>query len=157
MATTTLELDDPILVVRLGSAARARLAAVARIVDLEPGDIPVREGQPTPFLGLIQAGRVALRVHVPHRGPTTLVTIETGELVGWSSVVAPYRSFADVAALAPTRLIAFDAEPLRRLIAEDSAVAADLLPWVLESVAHRLSASWVQMLDLFGGEVVEPW
>ena len=35
-------------------------------------------------------GRVALRVRVPERGPPTILTVEPGDVVGWSALVPPF-------------------------------------------------------------------
>lgn len=143
---------------RLAPAVRARLVALARSLEVEAGSPILHEGVDTPFLGLIETGRVALRLRVPERGDRlTIVTVEPGELIGWSAVVAPYRATVDAIATERTRLLTIDAHSLRARLAEDCELAADLLPLVLESVSRRLTASWSQLLDLFGTRASEPW
>ncbi|HET7182217.1 MAG TPA: cyclic nucleotide-binding domain-containing protein [Candidatus Limnocylindrales bacterium] len=142
---------------RLSPAVRTRLRGLARMRSYEPGAEILRGHAATPFLAVIERGRVALRLRVPERGRVTIVTLEAGELVGWSAVVPPYRATVDAVALVPTRLVAYDAAALRELLAADCDLAAGLLPLVLESVSERLSASWDQLLDLFGTKPWEPW
>jgi len=134
-----------------------RLRSVGTIADYAPGDVVLHEGAPTPFLGLIRSGRVGLRLPVPERGPQTLVTIEPGELLGWSAVAEPFRATADAVALAPTRIQQFDAPRVRQLLTEDCDLASELLPIVLRCVSDRLATSWQQLLDLFAARNVEPW
>ena len=141
----------------LDAGARAALAGLAELLEFAPGSEILRETRLTPFLGLIDTGRVALRVQVPGRGPHTVVTLEPGDLVGWSAVVPPYRATADAVALAPTRIQAFEAEALRGLLAADPAIAGQLYSLVLRCVAERLTTSWQQLLDLFGMRGVGPW
>ena len=57
----------------------------------------------------------------------------------------------------PTRLVTYNAAALRERLAGDCELAAALLPLVLESVSERLSASWDQLLDVFGAQPWEPW
>ncbi|MBI2781356.1 MAG: cyclic nucleotide-binding domain-containing protein [Chloroflexi bacterium] len=143
---------------RLSPAVHARLAELTRPVAYPAGAVILREGTDTPFLGAILEGRVALRLRVPERGDrVTIVTVEPGELLGWSAVVAPYRATVDAVATEPTRLLAIDAVALRDRLAADCELAAELLPLVLESVSDRLSGSWQQLLDMFGARVHEPW
>lgn len=142
---------------RLEPAARERLESMLRIATFAVGDLVIREGGPTPFLGIVVRGRVALRVHVPERGAMTVLTVDAGELLGWSALVPPHRSTATAIALEPTSIVVFDAEPLSRAMGEDPAFAAAVLARVLEAVAGRLGESWDQLLDLFGGSGVEPW
>lgn len=150
LGTTVLE--------RLSPQVLARLSEIARSVEYAPGATVLREGTDTPFLGAIQAGRVALRLRVPELGDRlTIVTCEPGELIGWSAVVAPYRVTVDAIATEPTRIIAFDAPALRERLVADWELASELLPLVLESVSVRLSGSWQQLLDMFGPRMPESW
>lgn len=143
---------------RLPDAARDRLASMLRPATYGPGEVVLREGTTTPFLAIVARGRVALRLLVPERGPTTVLTVEPGELLGWSVLVPPYRSTATAVALEPTELAVIDGADLRTAMGEDASLAAAVLPRVLEAVAGRLGESWYQLLDLFAGSSgVEPW
>jgi cAMP-binding proteins - catabolite gene activator and regulatory subunit of cAMP-dependent protein kinases len=148
----------PSVLDRLSPPVHARLSEIAHEVEFGRGATVLREGADTPFLGAIQAGRVALRLRVPELGDRlTIVTCEPGELIGWSAVVAPYRVTVDAIATEPTRIVAFDAPALRERLAADCELASELLPLVLESVSARLSGSWQQLLDMFGPKAPEPW
>lgn len=143
---------------RLSPDVRDRLLPLGRHVGYETGDVFLHEGEDTPYLGVVESGRVALRYRVPEIGNrVTIVTIEPGELVGWSAVVAPYRATVDAVATEPVRLLVFEAQRLREHIASDQALAAELLPIVLESVSRRLTSSWHQLLDLFAARGIGPW
>lgn len=143
---------------RLSAEARATLRSLGRTVAYDSDATILQEGADTPFLGLLQVGRVALRMRVPERGQRlTILTVEPGELLGWSAVVAPYRATVDAIATEPTRIVAFEAEALRRALATDTNVAAELPLLILETVSHRLTASWTQLLDLFGTHETQPW
>ena len=149
--------DDGVLG-RLSPGARAPLATLGRPIEFSTDDTIFQEGADTAFLGLLEAGRVALRMRVPERGDRlTILTVEPGELLGWSAIVAPYRATVDAVATAPTRIVAFEAVGLRSALATDAALAAELPPLVLETVSHRLTASWTQLLDLFGTHETQPW
>jgi CRP-like cAMP-binding protein len=143
---------------RLSPSVRARLEPLARRVGYDAGAIVLREGLDTPFLGVIETGRVALRLRVPERGERlTIVTVEPGELLGWSAVVAPFRATVDAIATEPTSLVAIDAAALRERLASDCELTAVLLPLILSSVSLRLGASWQQLLDMFGNRAPDPW
>ncbi|HEY8238640.1 MAG TPA: cyclic nucleotide-binding domain-containing protein [Candidatus Limnocylindrales bacterium] len=153
MATRTETAFD-----HLSPAAHAHLVELARPIEYEAGAVVLREGVDTPFLGALLEGRVALRLRIPERGERlTIVTVEPGQLLGWSAVVPPYRATVDAFATEPTRVLAIDAAALRERLAGDCELAAELLPLVLESVSMRLSASWQQLLDVFETGGVEPW
>lgn len=143
---------------RLSAPVAGRLASLARPVDFEAGSIVLREGVDTPFLGAILSGRVALRLRVPELGDRiTIVTIEPGDLIGWSAVVRPYRATVDAVATEATRVLAIDAAALRQLLATDPELASELLPLILESVSDRLGASWQQLLDVYATRAGQQW
>lgn len=142
---------------RLPAEVRDRVLECMHPVTFEAGEVVLREGMPTPFLGILTRGRVGLRLQVPGRGPTTVLTIEPGQLLGWSACVPPYRSTATAVALVPAEIAVIEAEALQKAIAEDPACAAAILPRVLEAVAARLGESWSQLLDLFASAPMEPW
>jgi CRP-like cAMP-binding protein len=132
--------------------AVTRLAAIAEVRDLAPGDVVVAEGQIAETLGIVLSGRIALRMLVPERGTVTILTVEPGDVVGWSAVVAPYRGTDDAVAIEPVRLLTFPGERLRLLLRADPLLAASLYPRLLQSVGRRLAATRMQLLDLFARE-----
>ena len=143
---------------RLSTPVSGRLASLARPIDFEAGSIVLREGVDTPFLGAILSGRVALRLRVPELGDRiTIVTIEPGDLIGWSAVVPPFRATVDAAATEATRILAIDAAALRDLLKIDTELASELLPLILESVSDRLGASWQQLIDMYASREAHPW
>ena len=149
---------DRDVLARLPAHVRDRLSRIGRHAHFSPGAEILSEGVDTPFVGAVEAGRVALRLRVPERGGRlTFLTIEAGELLGWSALVAPYRATADAVAIDETEILALDATGLRDLLADDCEVAAALLPLVLETVSQRLGASWHQLIDMFGAGAIEPW
>jgi CRP-like cAMP-binding protein len=143
---------------RLSTKVSGRLAPLTRPLEFEAGATVLREGVDTPFLGAILSGRVALRLRVPELGDRiTIVTIEPGELIGWSAVVPPFRATVDAVAVEPTRLLAIDAVSLRAALAADPELSAELLPLILESVSDRLGATWDQLLDMYASRETQPW
>ncbi|MFN8629920.1 MAG: cyclic nucleotide-binding domain-containing protein [Chloroflexota bacterium] len=132
--------------------AVTRLAAIAEVQTLAPGDLVIGEGQVADALGIVLDGRIALRMLVPERGTVTILTVEPGDVVGWSAVVPPYRGTDDAVAIEPVRLLRFPAEPLRLLLRADAVLAASLYPRLLQAVGRRLAATRLQLLDLFARE-----
>jgi CRP/FNR family transcriptional regulator, cyclic AMP receptor protein len=142
---------------RLPDAARARLEPHLRLAEYAAGTEILREGEPTRSLGIVRTGRVALRLRVPERGPTTILTVEPGDIVGWSAVVPPHRSTSTVVALLPTELLLVDGAALRAELAADPELAAPVYLSLLEALARRLTGTRLQLLDLFTMTGNEPW
>jgi CRP-like cAMP-binding protein len=141
----------------LAPSERRRLAALAVRRTADPGDVLLHEDAPTTHLGIVIEGRVALRLQVPGRGAITVLTVEPGDVFGWTALIPPYRATSTVVAVEPTEAIVFDAVALRAALEEDDALAASLYPRILRSVARRLEATRMQLLDVFGRDGAATW
>ena len=141
----------------LPEPARARLADLAELTSHPAGSVILREGGPVDALGIVVEGRLAIRLNVPGRGAVTILTVEPGDLIGWSALVPPHRSTSTVVALEPATLVSFDGSYLRAALDANPELAAVVLNRVLEAVARRLGATRTQLLDLFARTEAEPW
>lgn len=142
----------------LSPHARAQLAVHVTRRSYQVGDVILREGDETELFGIVSSGRVALRLLVPERGPVTILTVEPGDVIGWSALVPPHRSTSTAVAVEPTGLLAFDGRELREVLGTDPALAATLYPRLLEALARRLSATRHQLLDLYAQQSdYMPW
>jgi CRP/FNR family cyclic AMP-dependent transcriptional regulator len=142
----------------LSPHARERLAGLGEIRRVEPGAVLLREGTETERFGILLNGLLSLRVAVAGRGRATLMTVEAGEVFGWTAVVPPYRATSTVVALEPSEVLVFDASRLREVLREDQALAITLYPRLLECVNRRLTATRNQLLDLYARDrEYEPW
>ena len=133
----------------LGHPERRRLARLCRFRKTDPGEILLREGNETTHLGVVRSGRVALRLQVPGRGSPTVLTVEAGDVFGWSAVVPPFRATTTAITIEPSELLLFEARALRDALEEDEDLAAALYPRLLRAVARRLQATRLQLLDMF--------
>ena len=133
----TITIDDTLrtssFTAGLGRSEHRRLAALATRRTFAPGEVVLREGDETPFLGIVASGRLGLRLLVPDRGPITILTVE------------------------PTEAICFEAAVLRDALERDDDLAAAIHPRLLKLVARRLDATRLQLLDLFGSTGDRAW
>ena len=138
----------------LSPEAVARLAALATIRDVPAGEELLHEGAITETFAIVLSGRVALRMLVPERGMVTILTVEPGDVLGWSAIVPPHRATSSSVAIEPVRMLELPGHPLRALLRTDHALAASVYPRVLQAVARRLAATRLQLLDLFAREEI---
>ena len=141
----------------LGHPERRRLAALCRVRTADSGEVLLREGSETTQLGVVRSGRVALRLQVPGRGSPTVLTVEAGDVFGWSAVVPPYRATSTAIAIERSELLVFEARALRDALDEDEDLAAALYPRLLRAVARRLEATRLQLLDVFARAEEAAW
>jgi CRP/FNR family transcriptional regulator, cyclic AMP receptor protein len=133
----------------LSHHARARLSEGARLLTYPPSAVLLREGDETALFAIVARGRVALRMRVPERGPVTILTVEPGDVVGWSALVPPHRATSTAVTTEQTTLLVFDPKRLRELLEHDLALAATLYPRLMEAIGRRLNATRNQLLDLY--------
>ena len=142
----------------LSPHAVTRLSECCASVTSYPVDaVIMREGDDTHPFGIVASGRVALRLLVPERGATTILTVEPGDVLGWSALVPPYRATSTAIAIEPSELLVFDARALRDALDEDEDLAAALYPRLLRAVARRLEATRLQLLDVFARAEEAAW
>ncbi len=118
-------------------------------VRFNAGELLFREGQEANTFYLIRAGRVALEVYFPGRGSVPLETVGSGEMLGWSWLIPPYRWGFDARALEMTRAIAFDGKCLRGKCEQDHEMGYDLVKRVASSLGQRLDATRIRLLDMY--------
>ncbi|MFL5722478.1 MAG: Crp/Fnr family transcriptional regulator [Chloroflexota bacterium] len=141
----------------LSDVTRTRLSALAELTTIETGSVVLSEGSPVDSFGVVVDGRLSIRLSVPGRGTVTVLTIEPGDCVGWSALVAPHRATSTVLAIEPTTVVSFDGAALRAALDADPELAAQILWRVLDAVSRRLTATRTQLLDLFAQTDREPW
>lgn len=141
----------------LDAASMHALAGLGRLTTVAASETVLREGDPTDSLSIVVHGRVGLRLRVPERGSVTILSVEPGDVVGWSAVVPPYRATSTAVALERSELVSFDGVLLRDLLNRDRALALAIYPRLLRAVARRLEGTRLQLLDLFNQHWVDPW
>jgi CRP/FNR family cyclic AMP-dependent transcriptional regulator len=133
----------------LAPETQERLAKLGEVKEFEADEVIVQEGEEGVEFGILISGRLALRMLVPERGSVTILSVEPGDVFGWSAVLADARSQSTVVATQAGQALVIPGPKLRAALKEDHALAASLYPRVLQAVARRLHATRMQLLDLF--------
>jgi CRP-like cAMP-binding protein len=133
-----------------------RLAAIGEVKDYPGGTIVVQEGAPCLSLGIVLSGRIALRLAVPGGDERTIITVDDGDVFGWSALLPASVGTSTGVTLVPTRVLLFEREQLAKALAADCDLAAAVYERVLLAVARRLQATRLQLLDLYR-PAQEPW
>jgi CRP-like cAMP-binding protein len=128
----------------------ALIAGCASNRVFEDGEYLAREGDPANAFYVIRKGDAALEIDVAQRGALVLETLHEGELVGWSWLLAPYRTHVDVRAIGTTHTIAFDGACLRGKCDADPVLGYDLLRRFATVIVERLQATRLRLIDVYG-------
>ncbi len=126
------------------------LASISSERSYAPGSTIFREGEIAEALLLLLEGRVALEkaIVLGRRGSrqATVDVVYPGQIFGWSAAISPYELTATAVCVEHARVLAIDAEALRRLAAERPALGyhvvsrlASVAGTRLRDTTHRLS------------------
>lgn len=129
-----------------------QLSAIARFRKFSCGEYLFREGQSRNELYIVLEGKVDLLMTVPGRGSQRILTVGTGELLAWSAVVGSGTMTCDAIAATNCSLVYFDAKELRGLFKAEPELGFQFMQWLATGITTRLTATRLQMLDLFARE-----
>jgi CRP-like cAMP-binding protein len=127
----------------------AAISAVAEFTAFTAGATIFREGDPNPFLYLIERGRVGLDMHVPGRGRVRILSVGAGEMLAWSAVLGRGVMTVSAEALEDTRAIAASGPQLLQICGANHELGYQLMQRMAGALAQRLVATRLQLLDLF--------
>jgi CRP-like cAMP-binding protein len=149
---TTIEalLHEVPALASLDPEALATIAGCGSNVHFAADQVIFREGDPADTFYVVRGGRVAIETFVPGRGPVTIETLETGELLGWSWLFPPHRVEFDARALSEVRATAFDGACLRSKCEADPALGYALISRFAQVLIERLQWTRLRLLDVYG-------
>lgn len=134
------ELPEPVL---------AKLAALARVIEWNEGELVFREGDVQRDLFVVSSGHVVLEMNIPGRGATRILTVRSGELLAWSALLGKGRMTTSAITLEPTMAVAIPGDQLLALCQSDAEVGSHVMGQVANALSQRLVATRLQLLDLF--------
>ncbi|QDT89984.1 cyclic nucleotide-binding domain-containing protein [Gimesia algae] len=126
-----------------------KLAAISRFQDYPRNATIFTEGTEHRDLYIILSGRVEICMTISARGCLPVLTLEEGDLVGWSSILKQGEMTATVVAVEETRLIAIDADALAVVCEQDHDIGYQIMRRVALALSQRLVASRLQVLDMY--------
>jgi CRP-like cAMP-binding protein len=126
-----------------------QLAGCASNAHFPEGAYIFREQEPADRFFVLRSGRVALETFAPERGPLTIETIETGDVLGWSWLFPPYRWHFSGRVVEAVHTIAFDGACLRVNCERDHELGYELMRRFTRVIVDRLQATRLQVLDMY--------
>ncbi len=134
----------------LAASDISELAGCAHNEHVRPGEFLFRAGTPADHFYVITHGRIGLELHNPGSGSHVLDSAGDGEVLDWPWLIPPYEWFFDGRAAESTSVISLDSACLRRKCAADPRLGYELIQRVAQVMSHRLQATRVRLLDLYG-------
>ena len=127
-----------------------KVAAIASTDSFDAGAVLYQEGETCRTIHVVSSGLVALDMFRPRQGYTRILTVGSGELLGWSALLGDGTMTVRATALETTMLIALPAQQLRQLCEDDHDIGYAIMRQLAVSLSRRLLATRLQTLDVFG-------
>jgi CRP-like cAMP-binding protein len=125
------------------------LEGCATNVVFKPGEFIFHEGGEANQFYLIRHGKIALEVYAAERGSVPIMTVNEGEVLGWSWLFPPYRWQFDARAVELTRAIALEGQCIRQKCEQDHELGYELMKRVAQVMEQRLQATRFQLLNVY--------
>ncbi len=130
---------------QLSPESLTKLAGIADEQAIPAGQAIFAESDPAEYLYLIVRGEVTLACELGTGEFRVVDTLVDGEMVGWASLVEPYRCHTFATAVKETHFIRLAAAKLRQYCESDHLLGQQLLTQVAQMLSSRLKSARVQL------------
>lgn len=150
-ATLPNELHHHPFVADFSAAHLARLAALAKPVQFEAGQVIFREGDDYSVMYLLGSGMVALELEVPGQ-LLRVQTLYAGDVFDWSALLPHAGKHFQARALDAVAAQAFEGGELLAAFDADPQFGLVFLLRLMSVVSERLRATRLQLIDIYSPE-----
>ncbi len=133
-----------------------QLAGIARPASFPAGKLVFRDGDPASNIYLLTSGSVSVEICAPGIGCRRILTVGSGDLLGVSPILEQSRLTATARALEDTEAIELNAGQVLALCEHSPQFGYEFMRRAALALGKRLSATRLQLLDVFGAENPSP-
>jgi CRP/FNR family transcriptional regulator, cyclic AMP receptor protein len=127
---------------------KERLAALAKPVHFDAGQVIFHEGEAFSVFYLLSDGMVALELEMPEH-VMRVQTLFPGDEFNWSALLPHAGKHFQARALSPVTALAFEGEQLSSAFKSDPEFGLAFMMRLMGVVSERLRATRVQLLDMY--------
>lgn len=145
--------EPPELLKDLTAEEIQRVLSLGTKIKVPSGGSLFKLGDPADRLFLVERGRISLTLPMQVRGNEEKVIVEertSGQIVGWSALIPPYKFTLAAAAPLESEVIALPREELRRHFAANPTVGYKIALNLAVVIGHRLQlfqAMWLREMQ----------
>ncbi len=140
----------------LPAAVVADLAQATLLQTFSAGEVIFAEGGERHVLYIIASGCVGLDMRVPGRGDVRVLTLGSGDILGWSAILGGGEMTATARAVENSEVVAIASHKLQAIFEQNPQVGYTLMHRIARALSQRLLATRLQMLDLFNAQDQNP-
>jgi len=138
---------------QMSKADVEQLATISKLIDFQEGDVIFRQGEPATTLHLLISGNVALEICASGVGCKKILTLGSGELLGWSPALQQEKLTATARAITDTQTLQISGAQLLVLCEQHPRFGYEFMKRAALALAKRLSATRMQLLDVYGSQM----
>ena len=120
-----------------------KIISISNIVTVSKGEILIKMGEYASKFYLLMNGLVEVKYE-----DISIQFIESGEVVGWSFLIYPYKWNFDVIVVKDSILISIDADKFKDLLNNDKVFEGIIYKKFFIIVANRLKNTRLKIIDL---------
>ena len=126
-----------------------RLNNIADVLSLNKGEVIFSEGDQHPFMYIVIEGKVRIESFVPGRGSIPILTAESLDVIGWSSMTPVVRQkTCSARVIEDTRLLVFNADNLTTCCEKDCELGFVIMRRLANIVASHLLNHRLHLLEM---------
>jgi len=125
------------------------ISRISDLIEIDPGDQPIREGARLDFLYILLEGEIRVEIFIPSRGIVETSRLGPLDMIGWSAMTPIVRQrTATTTALTHCRLLRIDARMLTSLCEKDHDIGFAIYRRVANVTAMSFLTTRIQMMNL---------
>jgi CRP/FNR family transcriptional regulator, cyclic AMP receptor protein len=129
----------------IGDESLRQLAMMVEEKRVPADSVLFRQGDPARWLSIILSGEVNIQYLLGSGELRTVDTLVSGDLLGWSAMVEPYKYTAIGTTTKPSELAMIDGGKLRQICDRDPLLGYRLVMEVAKLLGARLEGARVQL------------
>ena len=124
------------------------IVGCATNVQFEEGEIIMKENDPADKFFLVREGMAAIDIPISESKIITIQTVGSGDIVGWSWLIPPYKYRFNCRIVEDIRAIVLDGKCLREKCEKNHDLGYELLKRLTVVFTQRLEATRKQIISL---------
>ncbi|MDD4858939.1 MAG: cyclic nucleotide-binding domain-containing protein [Dehalococcoidales bacterium] len=150
---TSLEILKRVPFVReLDEGELIQLAKMAKEETFQVGQDLVRQGKPANKLYVIEEGLVGIYLELGPMSRRQIQSASNFEVIGWSSMLPPYRAADTARAIEETKVLVFDSKELIKMCDDNPVIGNKVHRGVASLIAVRLRNAFTQLMGVTAQE-----
>jgi CRP/FNR family transcriptional regulator, cyclic AMP receptor protein len=125
------------------------LSGMCKLIEIDPGDVPIKEGAPLDFVYILLDGEIRVDVFIPSKGNIETSRLGPLDILGWSALTPVVRQrTGTTTAITHCWLLRIDGQLLTQLCEKDHDIGFRIYHRIANVAARSFLTTRLQMMNL---------